>query len=60
MGIEFTPEDQAPDPDFIEVGRQARLAAQYLRTLKEQGLCEYEAIEVTKEWIALLIRQEET
>lgn len=51
MGMEFTPEDRAPDEDFVEVDRQARLAACFLQGLKREGLCEYEACEVTKEWI---------
>jgi hypothetical protein len=51
VGVEFTPEDQAPDPDFPIVGRNARLAAHYHRTLKDNGLCEYEAVELTREWI---------
>jgi hypothetical protein len=33
------------------VGRNARLAAHYHRTLKESGLCEFEAIELTKQWV---------
>lgn len=45
------PDDQPPDDDFVETGRQAMLAAHYLRTLKDQGLCEYEAIELTREWM---------
>jgi hypothetical protein len=48
---EFTPEDTSPDPDFLVVGRNARLAAHYHRTLKESGLCEFEAIELTKQWV---------
>jgi hypothetical protein len=51
--IDFTPEDRAPDPEFVEVERQAMLTAHYLCTLKEAGrLSEYEAIEVTREWLA--------
>ncbi len=29
------------------------LTAHYHRTLKEQGLCEYEAVELTREWMQL-------
>lgn len=59
MAIEFTPEDQAPDEDFIEVGRQARLVAHYMLELKDQGLCEYERCEVAKEWIAATFTHQE-
>ena len=55
-GIEFTPEDRAPDPDFLETGRQARLAAHYAQTLLDEKLSEYVAAELTREWIAQLTR----
>jgi hypothetical protein len=59
MEIDWTPEDRAPDPEFVEVGRQARLAALYLRTLKDEGLCEYEAVEITQEWLAACLRSDD-
>jgi hypothetical protein len=59
MEIDFTPEDRAPDPEFVECARQARLAALYLCTLKDEGLCEFEAVEVTREWLAACLRGEE-
>jgi hypothetical protein len=59
MEIDFTPEDRAPDPEFEAVGRQAMLTAHWFRTLKESGLCEFEAVEVTREWLAACLRGEE-
>jgi hypothetical protein len=56
VDIDFTSDDRPPDPEFLEVGRQARLAALYLITLKDEGLCEFEAVELTREWLAACLR----
>jgi hypothetical protein len=53
MEIDFNPEDRAPDPLFAEVGKQARLSATYMQELKDQGLSEYEAVELTQEWMRI-------
>jgi hypothetical protein len=56
--VEWTP-DSPPDDTFQLVGYQARLAAHHHLTLKEQGLCEYEALELTREWMACTFTTEE-
>jgi hypothetical protein len=54
MDINFSP-DTAPDENFQASGYQARLAAHYLRTLKDEGLSEHEACELTREWICACV-----
>ena len=61
MDVEWTPDDRdrAPDDNFENTAYQARLAAHHLLTCKEQGLCEQEAIELTKEFIASVLAPKE-
>ena len=38
--------------DAVEIMSQATQAALYLRTLKDQGMSDFDALELTKAWIA--------